>query len=172
MPNHVTNRIIFSADLAGRVRTECFRNDNFTFESLIPSPPYKYEGNLSAQDEKDFPCNWASWNKEHWGTKWDAYASSLVVEGDKAILTFDTAWNPPRPVIVAFANKYRCEFTFKSFDEGHNFWLIEEWGTKDRLSDSTDGPCYRMSNRYKLDEDKRALCIELKGYDPDDQDDE
>lgn len=164
MPNHVTNRIIFPADLADRVRTECFRDNHFTFESLIPSPPYKYEGSLTAQDEKDFPCNWLTWNKEHWGTKWDAYKSSLVVEGDKAILTFDTAWSPPRPVIVAFANKYQCEFTFKSYCEGHMFWLIEEWGTNHPWEEKV--PCHRMTNRYKLDEDKTALCLELKGYDP------
>jgi hypothetical protein len=173
MPNHVTNTITFPRELAERVREDCFRDGAFTFEELVPCPPHMYRGDLGADDERDFRCNWSTWSRENWGTKWDAYDSSLTVDGDRAELKFDTAWSTPRPIIVAFANRYRCRFTLKSYDEGHNFWLIEEWGTQVMWGPQSDrAPARRMSKRESLKEDQRSLCIELKGYDPNDPEDD
>lgn len=173
MPNHVTNRIEFPAALADAVRERCFRDGSFTFETLIPCPAHVYLADISADDEEDFPCNWDSWNRQNWGTKWDAYSSSLAVDGDVARLTFDTAWSAPRPVVVAFANTFRVPFVFKSFDEGHCFWLVEEWGFRNRGGERTEnntGPMGRLSVRRNVKKDRRPLCIELKGYDPDEID--
>lgn len=41
--------------------------------------------------------NWYDWSRAHWGTKWNACHTT---PGD---LTFDTAWDAPRPWLEALA---------------------------------------------------------------------
>lgn len=164
MPNHVTHRLIFDAAKAEEIFAAIRSDDRpFDFEKLVPSPPQMYHGNISSSDEQDFPCNWNSWSRENWGTKWNAYDASTSVDGDKATIEFDTAWSIPYPVIAAFCNRFQVPFEHRYFDEGHNFWGIETWEA-DRWSGNR---VTRHEKRYKKPEDKNALCIELKGYDPD-----
>lgn len=65
------------------------------------------------QDNDTDPNNWYNWNREHWGTKWDAYE----VEGSVAykrsskvpyevVYRFQTAWNPPVPVLEAMTKQF------------------------------------------------------------------
>ena len=68
----------------------------------------------------------------------------------------------PYPVIVAFANKFKVPFEHRYFDEGGNFWGIEEWAIKDKCLS-------RIKKRKSNKEDYKLLCIELKGYDPDEE---
>lgn len=164
MPNHVTNKLIFDAVHGDHVFETCFKNDKFDFNTLIPQPPHVYNGDLSSEDEQDFKCNWMSWNIENWGTKWNAYDTSWRIEDGKAIITFDTAWRVPYPVIVAFANKFGIPFEHRYFDEGHNFWGVETWGTE-------RGVISRNGKRKSNEGDRKSLCIELKGYDPDETED-
>lgn len=42
----------------------------------------------------------------------------------------------------------------------NGFWGIETW-------ESVDGIVKRTGKRKSNPEDKKALCVELKGYDPD-----
>ena len=156
MPNHVTNKVTFDAALsAEQVRTVCREDGCLDFEKLIPSPPHMYRGNLSSDDENDFPCNWLSWHRENWGTKWGAYDGSLTIEDGRVILKFDTAWSAPYPIMAALANKFGVPFEHRYFDEGHGFWGIDTWGTYDRTK-----------KKFKVQEDFIPLCIELKEYDP------
>lgn len=147
---------MFSVEDASRITAECVTNGTFDFASLIPPPPQIYLGNLSAEDSRDFQCNWDTWNRANWGTKWGAY-DGLVgeLDGGLGFIQFDTAWSVPYPVIAALANRYKCQFEHRYFDEGHCFWGVEIWA---------DGS--RVSKRYKHDDDYAPLCIELKGYDP------
>lgn len=169
MPNHVTHKITFDAAEADRVFSSCFPSGTFDFSTLIPPPLHMYLGDLSAQDSEDFKCNWQSWSVENWGTKWNAYSSLSMVEGDKATIVFDTAWSIPYPVLAAFAKKFSIPFEHRYFDEGHNFWGIEEWGA---VTWKRDGTIVRIKTRKSHIDDKRALCMELKGYDPDIRDEE
>lgn len=167
MPNHVTNKIVFDVSQAEIVFGACCPDGKFDFKTLVPMPPHIYLGNLSAEDEKDFPCNWMSWSRENWGTKWNAYSCSCGANSEGAFIEFDTAWNAPYPIMAAFANRFKIAFEHRYFDEGHNFWGIENWSK----ADGEGGLICRTSKRRSHADDKKPLCIELKGYDPDADDD-
>ena len=159
MPNHVTNKIVFDAIEADRIFAKCCPDLKFDFRTLIPEPVQMYRGNTSQDDEQDFKCNWRSWHIENWGTKWNAYDCYCKIENGKAIIVFDTAWSVPYPVIAAFANTFIIPFEHSYFDEGHDFWGIEEWECKESF-------CSRKSKRRDIQDDYLSLCIDLKGYDP------
>ena len=164
MPNHVSHKLTFDANDAERVFADCCPDGRFDFNTLVPQPPQMYRGDLSSEDDEDFKCNWSTWNRENWGTKWNAYDCACKIDDGKAIITFDTAWSIPYPVMSAFANRFGIPFEHRYFDEGHNFWGIEEWGIE-------RGTLCRTKKRRSSDGDKKALCLELKGYDPDADDD-
>jgi len=47
---------------------------------------------------------WYDWCNAYWGTKWNAYDVSEPRGTEKlAVITFDTAWSPPTPVLEALA---------------------------------------------------------------------
>ena len=158
MPNNVTNKIIFDKKHLDEISKDLLNEGFFDFNNLVKMPINVYRGNLSPDDEKDFPLNWLSWCRENWGTKWNSYSCKNGIEDNLAYICFDTAWSVPYPVIVAFAKKYNIDFELKYFDEGHNFWGIEKW--------SGGG---RKNKQYSDEADKVSLCVELKGYNPEDE---
>lgn len=100
-----------------------------------------------------FGCSsWYQWCPKNWGTKWNAYD---IVEAENSI-QFDTAWRSPIPVTDALIKKFNLSCTFKAYDEGANFWFIKEY---------KDGVL--VSDRASLEEDKKQLALELKGWDLD-----
>lgn len=163
MPNHVTNKITFSADKAEEVFAAVVVDGCLDFERLVPSPPNMYHGDLSSEDEKDFKVNWLDWSRINWGTKWGAYDGTCGVEGGKAWIKFDTAWSPPYPVIAAFCNRFKIPFEHRYFDEAPNFWGIEVWGTDTWQKKHVQ----RISKRKSDAADKKALAMELCGRDLD-----
>lgn len=106
--------------------------------------------------------SWYDWSCENWGTKWDAYDIAIDIEPGCLTYFFDTAWSHPKPIIVKIAALYPdLVLEHRYFDEGYGFWGIEIY--KDgELSDSQDTE----------QSDFQSLCLELKGYDPleDDED--
>ena len=59
--------------------------------------------------------NWYDWCNDNWGTKWDACHAAIervpyVIAGpqskDRVVISFDTAWAAPEPVIHALVRKY------------------------------------------------------------------
>lgn len=92
---------------------------------------------------------WHDCHRTLWGTKWNTYSSYL----DDSGLFFATAWNTPRPAIVEFARKFNLTMTVMAFDEGHNFWLINEF---------VNGVL--TEERHSLEEDKANLFYEIYGY--------
>jgi len=162
MPNHVTNKLLFQpADGEKVIAVCCPDGQCFDFETLVPSPPHMYHGSVSKEEQEDFPLNWLDWCTENWGTKWNAYAGEIGTndEDGRVFIQFDTAWSLPYPVLVALANKFNVAFEHRYFDEGHNFWGVEMWSKGRRLTKRASDP-----------KDKRPLCMELKGYDPDNKD--
>lgn len=82
----------------------------FDFNAVIPVPE-----NIS---------DWYTWKIEHWGTKWNAQPSSgdiIVVERIPigAEIWFDTAWDPPVPVLLELSKKFP-ELEFQ-------LYFTEEW---------------------------------------------
>ena len=161
MPNNVSNKIEFSCDneQAEKILAEIRGPEReVDFNSLIPMPIHIYRGGISATDESDFQEHncWFDWSRANWGTKWNAYAARVENKNGTVEICFDTAWKVPYPFIVAFAQKYRLEFTHKYFDEGGDFWGIDTWKNGVR------------SCRNRAQELYRPLSIELKLYDPED----
>lgn len=172
MPNHVTNKIIINGmtlrdqkRLVGNVSADDWEgnnNDRIDFNKLIPTPLHIYTGNVSMDDQLDFGEHntWTEWNRKNWGTKWNAY-ETIIAYGDPLIIRFDTAWSVPYPFIIAFSKYAEVKFELKYYDEGACFWGIETWENGERLSSDK-----------KNEDNKNALCIELKGYNPDEEEDE
>jgi hypothetical protein len=164
MPNNVTNKLVLPIAMADEVIAVIAPDGKVDFKTLIPEPPHLYHGNLTNDDERDFPLNWNSWNRENWGTKWNAYDTVITRDEAHAYVEFDTAWSLPYPFIAAINNRWpTMEFEHRYFDEGHNYWGKEVW----EKCPFADGKVVRHPHsRKSLPEDKQALCIELKGYDP------
>lgn len=59
------------------------------------------------------------WRCENWGTKWGAYQVSNRKDGETVILSFQSAWSPPSPVIVALHGKFpACTLHLEYFECG------------------------------------------------------
>lgn len=104
-------------------------SSRFSFHSFI-TPPDKVtteeyhasHGSGPSGPFGDGQYNWYNWNNDNWNTKWDA-CSATVMPSDsntKLTITFETAWAPPEPVLVAMTAKYPT----LDFD----FWWEEEQG--------------------------------------------
>lgn len=51
--------------------------------------------------------DWYNWNLDNWGTKWDAYEVQVERQSDNIlVITFDSAWSPPIPVIQAMQTQH------------------------------------------------------------------
>ncbi len=165
MPNWVTNRISLAkadADLVLHYTRD--GDDLFDFEKLVPPPPNMYRGDLSAEDDKDFPTNWSTWCRANWGCKWNA--SQVKVETDEAAvthITFQTPWSVPYGVIAAFCNIFRVPFTLRYFDEAPNFWGVEEYGRPEWPKGETR--IQRISKRRSHEDDEAPLALLLLGRD-------
>jgi len=64
--------------------------------------------------------NWYSWSIANWGTKWNAYDTTLNSENE---ISFDTAWSTPFPVMEQLAKKYpelTISVAFADEDIGNN----------------------------------------------------
>jgi hypothetical protein len=170
VPNHVSHKLTFAADKAEQIFAAVCPEGQFDFETLVPSPSNMYHGDLSSDDEKDFKVNWRNWQIENWGTKWNAYDGKCEVIDDKAVITFDTAWSNPYPVLAAFCNRFQIPFEHRYVDEGSNFWGIDLWDRPEWPK--TGAKVCRIQKHWKRKEDYTPLFIELKGYDPDVEEEE
>ena len=66
-------------------------------------------------------ASWYSWNRTHWGTKWNSY-SFHPVSDDPLQFLFETAWAFPEPIFEALAREFPfLQFHCLTFDEGWNF---------------------------------------------------
>lgn len=120
MPNHITNIITITApenrtaqEVIDFVKTESRLVD---FNTAIPMP----QDAIDSFDTPGISPLWYRWSVENWGTKWNAYHTSV----DGNVVQFDTAWSAPMPVFYALRKKFP-DFTFdiKYADEdyGQNF---------------------------------------------------
>jgi len=169
MPNHVMNKITFKTIYTPFVLARIWRRNQFDFNTLIKSPVQVYQGNLSREDDSDFKCNWSTWNRENWGTKWNSYSCALKIGFHETSILFETAWSVPYPIIAAFANVFNFEFTHKYVCELGEFWGIEKWTTIDKY-EKTRTVCHRVEKLQDTPELMKPLLLELRDYDPDKED--
>jgi hypothetical protein len=86
------------------------------FEKIIPPPDNLFRGNLGQPEEEycknnNIP-NWYDWNRENWGTKWNAVDGELrpSKQGDSTMLFFDTAYSLPLPILERIEHMLMNEF--------------------------------------------------------------
>lgn len=155
MADFVTNKLVFALAHRERVKNAMYADGYFDFERLIPPPLHMYRGNVGVEEKDDFPVNWLSWSKKHWGTKWNAGNCTEGASETEAFIQFKSAWAPPFPVIVAFANLLRIRFEHRyAHDIADVLWGIETW-------DVEDGVMSRVIKRRNLLEDKDTLYAEF-----------
>ena len=133
MPNHVTHIAKFDGKnedvsfILNIIKTE--ENDgekqwirHIDFNNIIPQPKSLFFGALSSEDEKRMRgWDWYNWNRQNWGTKWNAYSTE---KNDNTIM-FDTAWSSPIPVMEKLHEMCRrfnvsCKISYADEDAGCN----------------------------------------------------
>jgi hypothetical protein len=125
MPNHITNtleiRVWHNEDkeaiskVLKLLRDEDSESEIIDFAAIIKEPDNLFKDNLGNEDRdrcvREGIPNWYDWNCENWGTKWNAYAQSIIEQDDDMLqLRFDTAWSPPTPVIEALRDLIEKHF--------------------------------------------------------------
>jgi hypothetical protein len=67
--------------------------------------------------------NWYDFNRQAWGTKWNAGDTSVSAKTDTSVdFTFQTAWSPPVPIIEKLCELFPdIEMEWLFFDEGWGF---------------------------------------------------
>lgn len=137
MPNHCHNDLYIEGPanevdallaLIGADQTP----PQFDFDVLIPYPAHwaKLDKDMESLGYKGFEDRYGKgakdgfnsggyeWCIENWGTKWGAYDVARR-DYDGKCITFQTAWSPPRPIIVALAKRFpTCSLHFEFFERG------------------------------------------------------
>lgn len=57
------------------------------------------------------------WCVNNWGTKWDAAYATVMSNRKKLVYSFDTAWSPPTPVVLAMSKQFPSLKFRLSYDE-------------------------------------------------------
>ncbi len=167
MPNHITNVIEFHGDkdrIRAMLSAIAMTNEDIPagvnsidFNKVIPMPNYVFKGDIGKTERKQFGRNnWYDWSVEHWGTKWNSYGYHEQYDNPN-ILTFDTAWSAPHPVIQKLSELYpdiTIEHSWTDEDIGYNC------GSRTYL----EGECideYFPDGKAAID-----FACEVKGDDP------
>lgn len=146
MPNWVSNLLVLSRDDSEAIlpylnedAAEREEGDlRLDFERIIPMPETVYRGNsgfgsnwhpddMTLKDYKaKFPLgDWYKWSINNWGTKWNACNCSFnppMEDEPYGILTFDTAWSLPLPVLDTLYEQKGVNFQLFFVEESHAFF--------------------------------------------------
>jgi hypothetical protein len=139
MPNWVDNMLrIIKGD--PKEMFEFIRSEEslFDFNNVVPMTP-DVCARVSAQEDaaaivtftdgtstKVFPCPPGSlrqdWNRENWGTKWNARDIAYSTKDPEHVIQFATAWDAPVPVFEALAKRFPAhEILIQSDEENRAF---------------------------------------------------
>jgi hypothetical protein len=110
------------------------------FAMVVPEPENMFKDGCNMQhphvvDGHTFDHCWSDWNRNNWGTKWNAYDTHIEpIEGDLCELRFDTAWSHPFPVVEALAKLFpeeQIKVWWADEDMGQNVgWYVIEPGVE------------------------------------------
>ena len=133
MPNYTRNKLIVTGLSEDVERFVDHIGQTMDFEKIIPPPANMFREDLGEKErkecvEKGIP-NWYDWQREHWGTKWNASDCEEVIlthfehtSYAEAIYRFDTAWSTPEPVIRRIIEDWpELEIDGGYIDEGYEF---------------------------------------------------
>ncbi|MDE2020856.1 MAG: hypothetical protein KGJ13_11020 [Patescibacteria group bacterium] len=137
MPNHVENELRVSGPKADRDK---FRALPFDANTFIPYPAHFRELDEAAtewderaakdptlyqreQRPKDgFNSGGHEWCVHHWGTKWGMYCVVARHNAARLRYDFDSAWDPPLPVVLAMSKEFpSLTFELRYFERGAGF---------------------------------------------------
>ena len=166
MPNWVKNRIEF--ECKDKKVLEDFINSISTkgeidFNKIIPEPKTKKDCNpkyilkpdANIEPNPDKPwLNWYEWNCDNWGCKWN----SCYAKTTGNVITFDTPWSPPEPIIDKLAKMCMplgINFEFLWAEE-----QLTQYGGFARLN----GNDYYSCQYESYSDDLKDVCKELWGY--------
>ena len=153
----------------------------FDFNKVIPEPPN---------------VDWYGWRIEHWGTKWNASDVMFVSdngfteeltddcwEHGEVIITFQTAWSPPVPVLEKLSkDNPQVKIIHKFYETGAGFYgtyeyskgmiTVEEQGEFDKgtscetyqnyFGDSYHHYCDECHENFDCDGEPQDLCVECQ----------
>lgn len=101
------------------------------FNMVISQPANIETGGCSGKHDEGVIC-WRNWSIDNWGTKWNAYDTSLEPkESGLTELRFDTAWSHPHPVLEALSKLFPnvlIQVSYADEDLGYN---IGKYSIKD-----------------------------------------
>ena len=149
MPNHVINELVFRnvcrAEQEAILAATSDAEGKVDFGILVPEPLNIWKGNVSSEHDRAFGRTGLDWNRQNWGTKWNAYSHKPTEQsGDTLILRFETAWSPPYPWLAALLNKFSLPFEHNWLDEGAtrgrsgSFSICERWGAEWKETEASD----------------------------------
>jgi hypothetical protein len=140
MPNHCENDLSIEGapeDVAAFM--QAVKGDDgepFDCDKIIPYPePFRSMDAKRVQWRKDNPDKgpWYpekdgfnsggyEWCRDNWGTKWGAYEGVAYMRGNTQMISFQSAWSPPIPVMVAMAAKFpTLRFELNYFEQGAGY---------------------------------------------------
>ena len=90
---------------------------NLNFNRLLPEPSWEEENESPKADDVVALPDWYEWHCRHWGTKWNACRTCVVVEFIE-LKSFDTAWSPPTPMLAELGARFPSLHFEGSFDRG------------------------------------------------------
>lgn len=108
MPNWVRNTLkVIKGDakeIFDFVRSE---KSLFDFNTLIPMPESIWNSDQKVVRPSGLKVPaWYAWSVDNWGTKWNASEAKYSTSNPDCTIWFDTAWDPPVPVLEALAKRF------------------------------------------------------------------
>jgi len=166
MPNHVTNRLTIIGDVEELLKIAAGPDANgktghaISFNTFIPMPPDILRGDVGVRETRP---NWYRWSIDNWGTKWDAYDVNIQPTDNGAVITLDTAWSPPIPVINKIAELFpHLSIVHEFVDEGWNFAGETRY--------EKGQPVYQKEGDHDADREYiREMLMELTGWEEDEE---
>ena len=169
MPNNVMNRVkIIGHEKRIDEIFEAIKQDehglgSIDFEKIIPMPPGIFRGDLGPDEQKEYgENNWYDWSLSNWNTKWNSYGYGDLPPAEDDEIVFETAWEPPKPVIYALSKMYPdVQFGHAWADEELGFNVGEiTYGDGEELSH--DVPIGGSKEAYEMSAD--ILGVDLLDY--------
>ncbi len=98
------------------LKTDCYGSEFSRVvrrEDLTEAERIQVEKSKVAYEQTGY-FDWYDWRCGEWGTKWNACHTHR--EYDDTV-QFDTAWDAPRAVMQALANKFNCKVALRAIHE-------------------------------------------------------
>lgn len=147
---------------------------NYTFITEIKKEAGYSFTNFIEMTQQDFLNGWYNWSCQHWGTKWDIGEVSesgidLVDEALKnneldteieVYYSFDTAWSPAEPVVLAMAQQFpELHFEHRYLEEGCQFaGIVTYYDGEETSREESEDDGFREFIQKHFDDERYIRC--------------